>query len=160
MTSPRLTSALNENLDKYGIHPMQLELEMTETSVIHDMDNAITALGRFREKGLSVALDDFGTGLSSLSYLKRMPITTIKIDKSFVDGVPASEKDAELLKAIIILAYSLKLHVVIEGVETDSQMAFLQTLEKQPVVQGYYYSRPLEVRDLEEWISRRLLWAK
>lgn len=157
LTSPRLTSTLNENLERYGIHPAQLELEITETSVIHDMDNAIAALEKFREKGLSVALDDFGTGLSSLSYLKRIPISTIKIDKSFVDGVPASEKDAELLKAIIILGYSLKLHVVIEGVETDSQMDFLRTLEKQPTVQGYYYSKPLEANELEVWISRKTI---
>ncbi len=155
VTSPCLTNALNENLEKYGIHPTQLELEITETSVIHDMDNAISALEKFRAKGLSVALDDFGTGVSSLSYLKRIPITTIKIDKSFVDGVPASEKDAELLKAIIILGYSLKLHVVIEGVETEHQMEFLQTLEKQPIVQGYYYSKPLEARELIEWVGRQ-----
>lgn len=157
LTSPRLTSTLNESLEKYGVHPTQLELEITETSVIHDMDNAIAALGKFREKGLSVALDDFGTGLSSLSYLKKIPISTIKIDKSFVDGVPASEKDAELLKAIIILGYSLKLHVVIEGVETDLQMAFLQTMEKQPIIQGYYFSKPLTARELEEWIGRQAI---
>ncbi|MGM9950621.1 MAG: EAL domain-containing protein [Lysinibacillus sp.] len=160
VTSPRLTGTLNENLEKYSIHPTQLELEITETSVIHDMDNAILALGKFRDKGLSVALDDFGTGLSSLSYLKRMPITTIKIDKSFVDGVPTSEKDAELLKAIIILGYSLKLHVVIEGVETNSQIEFLRAMEKQPIVQGYYYSKPLEAGELEEWMGRKVLVAK
>lgn len=157
VTSPRLTSTLNENLERYGIAPSQLELEITETSVIHDMDNALAALEKFRQKGLSVALDDFGTGLSSLSYLKRIPISTIKIDKSFVDGVPASEKDAELLKAIIILGYSLKLHVVVEGVETESQMKFLETLEKLPIVQGYYYSKPLEASELEAWLSRKTI---
>ncbi len=157
VTSPRLTSTLNENLEMHGIHPTQLELEITETSVIHDMDNAITALEKFREKGLSVALDDFGTGLSSLSYLKRIPISTIKIDKSFVDGVPASEKEAELLKAIIILGYSLKLHVVIEGVETESQMEFLESLEKQPIVQGYFFGKPMKAEELEEWIGKKVI---
>ncbi len=157
VTSPRLTSTLSENIEKHGIHPKQLELEITETSVIHDMDNAIAALEKFKDKGLSVALDDFGTGLSSLSYLKRIPISTIKIDKSFVDGVPASEKDAELLKAIIILGYSLKLHVVIEGVETEQQMKFLETFEKQPIVQGYYFAKPMKAEELEQWIGDKLI---
>lgn len=157
VTSPRLTSTLSENIEKHGIHPKQLELEITETSVIHDMDNAIAALEKFKDKGLSVALDDFGTGLSSLSYLKRIPISTIKIDKSFVDGVPASEKDAELLKAIIILGYSLKLHVVIEGVETEQQMKFLETFEKQPIVQGYFFAKPMKAEELEQWIGDKLI---
>lgn len=157
VTSPRLTSTLSENIEKHGIHPKQLELEITETSVIHDMDNAIAALEKFKDKGLSVALDDFGTGLSSLSYLKRIPISTIKIDKSFVDGVPASEKDAELLKAIIILGYSLKLHVVIEGVETEKQMEFLETFEKQPIVQGYFFAKPMKTEELEQWIGDKLI---
>lgn len=157
ITSPRLTSTLSENIEKHGINPKQLELEITETSVIHDMDNAIAALEKFKDKGLSVALDDFGTGLSSLSYLKKIPISTIKIDKSFVDGVPASEKDAELLKAIIILGYSLKLHVVIEGVETEKQMEFLETFEKQPIVQGYFFAKPMKTEELEQWIGDKLI---
>ena len=154
VTSPRLMDALNESLLRNDIQPELLELEITETSVIHDMENAIEAVSKFREKGLSVALDDFGTGLSSLSYLKKIPISTIKIDKSFVDGVPTSEKDSAILKAIIILCYSLKLNVVIEGVETDQQIDFLQTMDKQPIVQGYYYSKPLKADEFKEWIDQ------
>lgn len=151
LTSPKLSYVLNESLLKYRINPAQVELEITETSVIHDIQNAILAVRGFREKGLSVALDDFGTGLSSLSYLKEIPISTIKIDKSFVDGVPNSKKDAAILTSIIHLSHSLDLHVVIEGVETAEQIRFIVALEKIPVVQGYYYAKPLTAAEFEDW---------
>ena len=151
LTSPRLKSVIDESLLEYHINPSQIELEITETSVIHDIHNAILAVSDFRKKGLSVALDDFGTGLSSLSYLKEIPITTIKIDKSFVDGVSNSTKDASILKSIIHLCYSLDLNVVIEGVEMSDQIHFIKGLERVPVVQGYYYSKPLTVEEFEHW---------
>lgn len=151
LTSPKLSHVINESLLKYRINPAQVELEITETSVIHDIQNAILAVRGFREKGLSVALDDFGTGLSSLSYLKEIPISTIKIDKSFVDGVPHSKKDAAILTSIIHLSHSLDLHIVIEGVETEEQIRFIRALEKVPVVQGYYYAKPLTAEEIEVW---------
>lgn len=151
ITSPRLSNILNESLLKYRINPAQIELEITETSVIHDIQNAILAVRKFREKGISVALDDFGTGLSSLSYLREIPISTIKIDKSFVDDVPKSPKDSAILKSIIDLSYSLDLNVVIEGIETDEQIRFISMLEKVPVVQGYYYAKPLTIVEFEQW---------
>lgn len=153
VTSPRLSQMINENLLKYQVAPRQLELEITETSVINDMDNAIIALNKFREKGLSIALDDFGTGLSSLSYLKRIPLTTIKIDKSFVDDVPLSEKDSAVLQAIVSLGFSLNMKVVIEGVETKQQIDFIHNLTKIPIVQGYYYSKPLTSREFESFVQ-------
>ena len=151
LTSPRLKSVINESLLEHHINPSQIELEITETSVIHDIHNAILAVSNFRKKGLSVALDDFGTGLSSLSYLREIPISTIKIDKSFVDGVPNSTKDASILKSIIHLCYSLDLNVVIEGVEMSEQIRFIKGLERVPIVQGYYYSKPLTVEEYEHW---------
>ncbi|MGM8366803.1 putative bifunctional diguanylate cyclase/phosphodiesterase [Virgibacillus sp. W0181] len=154
VTSSRLLKVMNKNLLKYKVDSHYIELEITETSVIHDIENAITAVGRFRDLGLSVALDDFGTGLSSLSYLKRMPISTIKIDKSFVDGVPLSEKDSAVLRSIIILCYSLKLNIVIEGVETKEQMDFIGSMREKPFIQGYYFSRPLTVKEIGSWITR------
>ena len=155
LTSPRLKSVINESLLEYHINPSQIELEITETSVIHDIDNAILAVSNYRKKGLSVALDDFGTGLSSLSYLKEIPIATIKIDKSFVDGVPNSTKDASILRSIIHLCYSLDLNVVIEGVETIDQIRFIEGLERVPIVQGYYYSKPLTVEEFEHWRNKQ-----
>jgi EAL domain-containing protein (putative c-di-GMP-specific phosphodiesterase class I)/NO-binding membrane sensor protein with MHYT domain len=155
VTSPRLLSVIHDNLQQYQISSDYIELEITETSVIHDIENAITAVSEFRELGLSVALDDFGTGLSSLSYLRRIPISTIKIDKSFVDGVPLSEKDSSLLRAIITLCYSLNLKVVIEGVEVQEQMDFIRSITEKPHIQGYYYSRPLKEKELINWIRDR-----
>ncbi|WP_456277239.1 bifunctional diguanylate cyclase/phosphodiesterase [Bacillus sp. AK128] len=155
VTSPRLLMMLSQNLSTYKIDSNMIELEITETSVIDDIENAITAVSKFRELGLSVALDDFGTGLSSLSYLKRIPISTIKIDKSFVDGIPVSEKDSALLKAIITLCYSLNLQVVIEGVESKEQMEFIISMTKTPLIQGYYFSRPLPAKELVEWLQER-----
>ncbi|MEG0471246.1 MAG: EAL domain-containing protein [Solibacillus sp.] len=157
ITSPRLTNTLNENLLKYHVQSDQLELEITETSVIHDIKNAILAVKKFRSKGISVALDDFGTGLSSLSYLKEIPISTIKIDKSFVDDVPESPKDAAILRSIVTLCYSLDLNVVIEGVETEQQMDFIQMMDKQPIVQGYYYSKPLTSQQFLQWMNEQAM---
>ncbi|MEG0385385.1 MAG: EAL domain-containing protein [Solibacillus sp.] len=157
VTSPRLTKTLNESLLKYHVQTNQLELEITETSVIHDIKNAILAVKNFRSKGISVALDDFGTGLSSLSYLKEIPISTIKIDKSFVDDVPGSPKDAAILKSIVTLCYSLDLNVVIEGVETEQQMDFIQMMDKQPIVQGYFYSKPLTTPQFLEWMNEQAM---
>lgn len=155
VTSSRLLKIIHDNLSAHKIDSRCIELEITETSVIEDIENAITAVARFRELGLSVALDDFGTGLSSLSYLKRMPISTIKIDKSFVDGVPVSDKDSAVLKAIITLCYSLNLNVVIEGVEMEGQMEFITSLTEAPMIQGYYFSRPLKAEELAAWFGER-----
>ena len=155
VTSPNLTTHLNECLLRYKVPASQIELEITETSVINDIQNAISAVRAFRKKGLNVALDDFGTGLSSLSYLKEIPITTIKIDKSFVDGVPNSKKDSAILSAIINLCYSLDLKVVIEGVELSEQVDYLMTMPVIPVVQGYYYAKPLTVSEFEIWYKEK-----
>ncbi|UGB29978.1 bifunctional diguanylate cyclase/phosphodiesterase [Metabacillus sp. B2-18] len=153
ITSQRLMDVLKESVAKYGIDSHQLELEITETSVINNIENAIISIGEFRKFGFNIALDDFGTGLSSLSYLKRLPITTVKIDKSFVDGVPESEKDSAIIKAIIVLCHSLNMKVIIEGVETEEQITFLTCMPEKPGIQGYYYSPPLKKDDFVKWIE-------
>ncbi len=152
-TSPHLMERLKQSISKYGIDSEVLELEITETSVINQIENAIRAVSGFKEYGFTVALDDFGTGVSSLSYLKRLPISTLKIDKSFVDDVPDSEKDSAIMKAIISLGHSLKLKVVIEGVEREDQMAFLTSNSENPIIQGYYYSKPLNADELVGWVE-------
>ncbi|TXC89359.1 EAL domain-containing protein [Metabacillus litoralis] len=155
VTSARLLNVMTKSLSEYGISSNMIELEITETSVIHDIENAISAVGKLRGMGLSVALDDFGTGLSSLSYLKRIPISTIKIDKSFVDDVPLSEKDSDILKAIITLCHSLHLKVVIEGVESKEQIDFITSVSEALHIQGYYFSRPLIEEELVTWYKNR-----
>ncbi|WP_338751166.1 putative bifunctional diguanylate cyclase/phosphodiesterase [Bacillus sp. FJAT-52991] len=151
VTSPRLLNYLMGRMECYQIDPQYLELEITETSFVKTIDGAIEAVNKFREKGLAVALDDFGTGVSSLSYLKKIPISTLKIDKSFVDDVPQSEKDAAIIQSIISLGESLKLNVVIEGVETKEQVDYLATTCNSLAIQGYYYSKPLKAPEVVEW---------
>ncbi|OES46612.1 bifunctional diguanylate cyclase/phosphodiesterase [Domibacillus iocasae] len=151
ITSSRLLAVLKKTLDYYHVDPRQIELELTETSVVQSSESAIRAISLFREQGFSVALDDFGTGISSLSFLRQMPITTLKIDKSFVDGVPQSEKDSAILDAIITLGQSLNLDIVIEGVETAEQVLFLVTTARSLTIQGYYYAKPMTPDELAEW---------
>ncbi|MEG0450808.1 MAG: EAL domain-containing protein, partial [Lysinibacillus sp.] len=114
VTSPRLLQVLKRTINDYQLTPQQLELEITETSFVKNIAEAIRAVSIFRQEGFSVALDDFGTGVSSLSYLKKMPISTLKIDKSFIDGIPQSPKDSSIIQAIIALGSSLNLTVVFE----------------------------------------------
>lgn len=151
VTSPLLLKVLTEKLNDYGLEPAQIELEITENSFVKNMEEAMRAVGAFRQEGFSVALDDFGTGVSSLSYLKQMPISTLKIDKSFIDDVPISPKDSAIVQAIITLGESLDLNVVIEGVETKEQLEFLTNTSKTPIFQGYYFAKPMKAHDLIKW---------
>ncbi|GAA5416073.1 putative signaling protein PA1727 [Paraliobacillus ryukyuensis] len=152
VSSQRLLEKLTQMKTTYNINA-KIELEVTETSFVSSIETANHSISQFRELGFSVALDDFGTGLSSLSYLKQMAITTLKIDKSFVDRVPESEKDANILKAIINLGQSLGLQVVIEGVETKTQVTYLQEIASSFLFQGYYFSKPMEAAKVIEWIK-------
>ncbi|RUL54026.1 EAL domain-containing protein [Lysinibacillus antri] len=157
VTSTRLLNVLKQNLLTHKINSSSIELEITETSVIHNMENAIASVNEFRNLGFTVALDDFGTGLSSLSYLRRIPISTIKIDKSFVKDITHSSKDSEILKAIITLCNSLNLKIVIEGVETEEQVNIITELTETPQIQGYYFSKPLVAEELVSWIKQENL---
>ncbi|RXT07079.1 EAL domain-containing protein [Ammoniphilus sp. CFH 90114] len=154
LTSPRLMEELEKSITSYNVSSRDLELEVTESSVMTNIESAIRVIDELRGSGFSVALDDFGTGVSSLSYLKRLPISTLKIDKSFIDGVPESDKDSNIMKAMITLARSLDLEIVIEGVETREQMEFLQRMEHLPIIQGYYFSKPLHEKELVDWLER------
>ncbi|MEQ2467902.1 bifunctional diguanylate cyclase/phosphodiesterase [Niallia hominis] len=152
VTSPRLMTSLTTNVEKYKLMPHLIELEITETSAVGNIEGAIQSVQAFRNVGFTVTLDDFGTGVSSLSYLKRIPVNTLKIDKSFIDGVPESQKDGEIIKAIIALGSSLHLSIVIEGVEREEQINYLASINEWPIIQGYYYARPMTVFALEEWL--------
>jgi EAL domain-containing protein (putative c-di-GMP-specific phosphodiesterase class I)/PleD family two-component response regulator len=129
-------------LEKYQIDPQYLELEMTESALMSGLDWVIEKLHRLREIGISVALDDFGTGYSSFSYLQKLPITTLKIDRSFVDNAANQPRQAALLGGIVRMAQDLGLTTVAEGVETRADIELLKSFNC-PIVQGYYYSRPL-----------------
>ena len=137
--------------DTYQIERNTIELEITETSIVHSIQYATKAVLKFRNAGFDVALDDFGTGVSSLSYLKQLACSTLKIDKSFVDGILISEKDKASLEAIVALGESLHMQLVIEGVEEQQQVDYLMSLSKHLLIQGYYYAKPMKPQELQQW---------
>jgi diguanylate cyclase (GGDEF)-like protein len=126
-----------------------IELEVTEGQIMHNPDKSIDILRQISELGISIAIDDFGTGYSSLSYLKKFPINKLKIDKSFIDGLPTDNEDAAITKAIINLCLSLNLKVIAEGVETQEQQDFLRDNGCR-FVQGYYYSHPIPIEEMSK----------
>ena len=131
-------------LDETGFNPQFLGLELTESILMQDVEEAAGKLAALKEMGISLAIDDFGTGYSSLSYLKRFPLNELKIDQSFVRDLTTDPDDAAIVNTIIAMAHSLKLKVVAEGVETVEQLGFL--IEHQcEEMQGYYFSKPIPV---------------
>jgi EAL domain-containing protein (putative c-di-GMP-specific phosphodiesterase class I) len=125
-----------------GLDPAHLELEITESVVMANGECAIAVLGQLKSIGVQIAIDDFGTGYSSLAYLKRFPIDTLKVDRSFIRDIPADSGDMKITRAIIAMAHGLRLKVVAEGVETAEQFQFLRSLSCD-AVQGYFLYRPL-----------------
>ena len=136
-----------------GLTPDRLELELTESMLMQDNEISQAVLASFTRLGFRVAIDDFGTGHSSLSYLKRFNVHTLKIDRSFVSDIPDNLEDCVIAQAIIALAHSLKLKVVAEGVETLAQMAFLRDLGCDEM-QGYLLSRPLPAEQILKFLPR------
>jgi len=144
---------LQRLLDETGCRAEWLELEITESEIMKNPEEAITILVKINELGIGLAIDDFGTGYSSLSYLKRLPVNKLKIDQSFVRDLPEDEEDAAITKAIIALGQSLNLKVIAEGVETEEQKEFLVT-QKCLNIQGYYYSKPVRAQQIEEFLAK------
>ena len=142
LSDANFLSILEDTLKEYKLKPEQLELEITESMLIQDEQHAIVMLREISDMGIGLAMDDFGTGYSSLSYLKRLPIKTLKIDKSFIHHIPNDQDDCELTRAIIAMGHSLNMQVVAEGVSNAEQLKFLRKLSCD-VVQGYYYSPAL-----------------
>jgi diguanylate cyclase (GGDEF)-like protein/PAS domain S-box-containing protein len=130
-----------------GCDPCCLEIEVTESVLMKNPERAIATLDALKKLGVTLAIDDFGTGYSSLSYLKRFPIDKIKIDKSFVDGLPDDPDDAELTRSIIAMAHGLKRSVIAEGVETEAQLAFLRDHDCEEM-QGYLFSKPVPAAEI------------
>jgi len=132
-----------------GLTPSSMHLELTETILMNDVKETIITLNKLRDAGVSLAMDDFGKGYSSLSYLKRLPLDTLKIDKSFVMDMQNNRDDAAICAAIIAMAHNLDLKVIAEGVETKEQLEFLEQ-QNCDQIQGFLISKPLSADDLEE----------
>ena len=143
-------------LERTGIEASGLELEITESMIMKDTENAIALLQRLRAMGIHLAMDDFGTGYSSLSYLGRFPITTLKIDRAFIADVDTNPKTAEIARAIIGLSRGLNLEVVAEGAEVVDHVNFLRS-NGCDTVQGFYYSRPVPAAQFERMLAEGVL---
>ncbi|MCR6631827.1 MAG: EAL domain-containing protein [Magnetospirillum sp.] len=139
-------------LEETGLDPRWLELEITESMLMNDVEAAVRKMTALRELGLGLSIDDFGTGYSSLSYLGRFPITTLKIDRAFIADVDSNPKTAEIARAIIGLSRGLNLEVVAEGAEVEDHVTFLRD-NGCDTVQGYYYSRPVPADQFERMLT-------
>ena len=133
---------VRDTIQKNSIAPDQLEFEVTESVLMETMEESILKLIELRTLGVGIALDDFGTGYSSLTYLRRLPVDTLKVDKSFIDGILGDEVQADLVGAIIDMAHTLNLTVVAEGVESEAQAEKLHQYHCD-CIQGYVFSRPV-----------------
>ncbi len=143
-------------LDRYGLKPEILELEITETVLLNNPEKAIETLRQLKELGVRIAIDDFGTGFSSLNYLKRLPIDKVKIERSFVQEIISDRNDAAITQGIISMAHHLQLEVIAEGVETEPQFVFLKKNQCDQF-QGYYFAKPMPFDEIEQFLRQQLL---
>ncbi len=134
-----------------GLDPQQLEIELTESVLLHDMDRMLALIASLKRLGLKLAIDDFGTGYSSLAYLKKFKVDRLKIDQSFVRDIDRDADDNAIVRAIVQMARALNLRTLAEGVETAEQRRFLSE-QGCDEVQGYYYSRPLSPDQFEAFM--------
>jgi EAL domain-containing protein (putative c-di-GMP-specific phosphodiesterase class I) len=146
---PDLLGDVSSALLRSGLDPSLLTLEITESLFVQDAANTARKLEEIKELGVRLALDDFGTGYSSLSYLRRFPIDTLKIDKSFIDGVATSSEACAVAAAIVTLGQTLRMEVVAEGLEDAQQLARLNELDC-PLGQGYHFAKPMPVGEAQE----------
>lgn len=154
---PNLVAMIAQVLDDTGLEPHFLELEITETAVMQDVDFSWTILNQLQQMGISIAMDDFGTGYSSLSYLKKFPLNIIKIDQSFISALAVDPCDRAIATAVIALGHGLNLSIVAEGVETKEQLECLRALQCEEI-QGNFFSPPLSVKNATELL--RNAWTR
>lgn len=144
---PDFSETIHQIIVKHGLNPKLLDLEITESLMIKDVDRICHILEKIKALGVTIAVDDFGTGYSSLSFLKRFPIDQLKIDKSFISQLTSNSHDANIAKALISLAHNMDMHVVAEGIETLEQLNFLNERDCD-IGQGFYFSHPLSAKDM------------
>jgi len=154
---PRLVDDVATVLADTGVDPSHVELEITESVLMDDVEMSEDTLGRLKTLGVKLVVDDFGTGYSSLSYLRRFPVDVLKVDQSFVDGLGRDPGDSAIVTAVVTLAHTLGLHAVAEGVETTEQLSELRRLGCDSA-QGFYFAKPANGHDIGELLERRHRW--
>lgn len=154
--SEKIVDEVLNMLREHDLDPCYLELEITEGIYMKNIESTIHKLVRLREAGVHISIDDFGTGFSSLQYLQRLPITALKIDKSFLDDLSGAVSSSPIITGIISMARSLQLGVVAEGVETEEQVAYLSANDCHEI-QGYFFSRPLPAEQFESFVQEQLM---
>lgn len=154
LNQKNLLDIVKETLKQTRLPAQNLMLELTESMMMSNVEAHIEELQKLKKLGVHVSIDDFGTGYSSLSYLKRLPIDELKIDKSFVDDIDGDENDRDIVRSIISLAHNLRLKVIAEGVEQQSQVDFLKD-NGCDVIQGYFYSKPLPAEAVSKFLQKQ-----
>lgn len=149
-----VVASIRKALDETGLDPSQLEVELTETMAMQDIDRTVEILKEIRAMGVFVSMDDFGTGYSSLSALKILPVDILKIDRSLICDICISTTSCNIIKAIVEMGKALNLEVLAEGVETEEQSEILRSLGCH-IAQGYFYSKPLSAQDMEKMLSEQ-----
>lgn len=150
---PTLVEDVAAALQRSGVDPRHIQLEITESAAMEDAEVAVTTLERLKELGVQLAIDDFGTGYSSLAYLKRFPVDELKIDRAFVTGLGANTEDVSIVNAVTSLGHALNLTIVAEGIETAEDSQQVQTLGCE-IGQGYYFAKPLAPADADAYLRR------
>ena len=156
LLQPGFKNVVAQALEESGLDARMIELEVTENVAMENIDTAIIILEKFKSMGVSITMDDFGTGYLSLSYLRRLPIDTVKINKSFVREIPDSDEDAMIAQAIIARAQSLKLSLIVEGIENVRQLNFFRQ-QGIYMVQGYLFSKPVEASEILKMLESQTL---
>lgn len=147
----KLSIGLINLLEKTEVPAHCIDIEITEDSIISDVKKAVDKMEQLIEKGITFSLDDFGTGYSSLGYLKMLPVTTLKIDRSFIDDITENESDRALVTLILAISKNMGLKTVAEGIETQEQMLMLKNFQCE-LLQGYYFSKPLAAEEFVKYL--------
>jgi EAL domain-containing protein (putative c-di-GMP-specific phosphodiesterase class I) len=142
-----------ETTSRYNLHHNHLEIEITENSLMQDMQKTVNLLSELADNGIGIAVDDFGTGYSSLSYLQSLPVSTLKIDRSFVCDLSTNHSSPPIITAVITLAAALGINCIAEGVETNEQKTVLQ-LAGCGVIQGYYFCKPQSLSQITAYLRQ------
>ncbi len=152
LSNRALPAAIGHILSRTGLDSSGLVMEVTENALMNNLNTAVEILEEIRRLGVKISIDDFGSGYSSLAYLRKLPVNSLKVDRSFIREIPAQPNDMAITAAIIAMAHKLQLKVVAEGVETEEQLDFLRANDCD-LIQGYLFSRPLSLEALQLWLT-------